>query len=83
MEINYSQDLRDMKARLGLSNSQMSRYLGVPPSTLLSWMAGRRNPSRCAQKLIDVLGMLETLQPRTHELFLPTNEIGKRNANKR
>ncbi len=83
MIIDYAKDLQAMKARLGLSNSQMSRYLGVPSSTLMSWMAGRRNPSRCAQKLIDVLGMLETLQPRTHELFLPTNETGKRNANKR
>jgi len=60
--------------RLGLSDARAAAYLGVPPSTWHKWLHGKRNPSAGANRLLYVLGVVETLAPNLHESFIPPLE---------
>lgn len=60
--------------RLGLSDARAAAYLGVPPSTWHKWLHGKRNPSAGANRLLYVLGVVETLTPALHESFIPPLE---------
>mgnify|MGYP004502887767 CR=1 FL=1 len=47
--------IREMRERTGLSQAKFSKKFGIPPITLQSWEAGRREPPAY------VLGMIEKL----------------------
>lgn len=49
----------------------MGKYLGVPPTTYVSWESGQRNPAASVMRLLDVLGTVEALAPQVHEALLP------------
>ena len=48
-------DIRSLRDRFGLSQSQMAIYLGVSKKTLQNWEQGIRTPSAAAQTLLLVL----------------------------
>lgn len=62
--------IRATMARRGMTQAQMSRYLGVPQGTIGNWLAGTRVPSRSTARLVEVLGTLEALAPAIHDHFL-------------
>lgn len=64
-------ELRALKNRLGLSNSGMARYLGVPKSTFLNWLSGLRQPDAAVIRLVEVMGIIEEWNPELHDLLLP------------
>lgn len=63
--------IRTAMARMGLTQSEMAAYLGVPQSTLCNWLAGTRNPPRVATRLMYVLGIVQALAPGIHDSLLP------------
>ena len=48
-------DIKAIRARLGLSQSEMAVYLGVKTKTLQNWEQGLRKPTASAQTLLRVL----------------------------
>jgi DNA-binding transcriptional regulator YiaG len=51
---SFSEELRESRRRLGLSQTAMARRLGVDSSTLRKWEQGRARPSpRSIQMLLD------------------------------
>lgn len=48
-------DIKAIRARLGLSQSEMAVYLGVKAKTLQNWEQGLRKPTASAQTLLRVL----------------------------
>jgi len=60
--------------RLNLSDTQAADYLGVPVFTLRKWKTGERVPSAAVVRLLDVLGLVETLAPEIHFHLLPTGK---------
>lgn len=63
-----------LRARLGLTLHDCAEYLGVPVTTLIKWENGTRTPGSAAQRLLDVLGMIEVLAPDLHSHFLPEEQ---------
>lgn len=70
-----------LRARLHLTLADCAEYLGVPVTTLIKWENGTRTPGSAAQRLMDVLGMIEVMAPDIHEHFLPAE--AKRGTPKR
>jgi DNA-binding transcriptional regulator YiaG len=60
--------------RLNLSDTQAADYLGVPVFTLRKWKTGERVPSAAVVRLLDVLGLVETLAPEIHFHLLPAGK---------
>ena len=48
-------DIKAIRAKLRLSQSEMAVYLGVKPKTLQNWEQGLRKPTASAQTLLRVL----------------------------
>ncbi len=48
-------DIRAIRGRFQLSQSQMATFLGVKTKTLQNWEQGIRNPTASAQTLLHVL----------------------------
>ena len=48
-------DIRAIREKFQLSQSQMATYLGVKTKTLQNWEQGVRNPTASAQTLLRVL----------------------------
>lgn len=61
--------------RLNMSHSQMARYLGVPVITAQHWETGRRKPSACAIRLLEVLETVESMAPDLHATLIPLPEV--------
>lgn len=61
----------DLRARLNLDESQAAAYLGVPVFTFRKWVSGERQPSASVLRLIEVLGVIETLAPALHASLMP------------
>lgn len=57
--------------RLGMSQMDMARYLGVPQGTIGNWLGGTRKPNKVVARLTEVLGMVEALAPYIHETLIP------------
>jgi hypothetical protein len=57
--------------RLNLDESRAAAYLGVPVFTFRKWLSGERTPNASALRLIEVLGVIETLAPALHASFMP------------
>ena len=52
--------------RLGLSESSMSAYLGVPVHTYRKWINGTRSLDSAPRRLLEVLGRIENEAPDLH-----------------
>ena len=46
---------RRVRRRLGLSQVEMSRRIGVPPDTIRKWEQGQRGPTGAARALLRIL----------------------------
>ena len=46
---------RRVRRRLGLSQVEMSRRIGVPPDTIRNWEQGKRGPTGAARALLRIL----------------------------
>ena len=51
----FAPDIKGIRARLGLSRSEMAVYLGVKAKTLQNWEQGLHKPTASAQTLLRVL----------------------------
>ncbi len=52
--IELSQDVQEIRERLGLSQSAFAALLGVSTRTLQDWEQGRRQPTGAARSLLRV-----------------------------
>jgi DNA-binding transcriptional regulator YiaG len=52
MAKSLSEELRDSRRRLGLSQTAMARGMGVDPTTLHKWEQGRARPNRHSLEII-------------------------------
>jgi DNA-binding transcriptional regulator YiaG len=63
--------LRGLAARHSLDRVQTAALLGVPVYTLRHWLAGTRNPTASAVRLLAVLCIVETLAPDLLAALVP------------
>jgi DNA-binding transcriptional regulator YiaG len=63
--------LRGLIARHSLDRVQTAALLGVPVFTLRHWLAGTRNPTASAVRLLAVLCLVETLHPDLLAALVP------------
>jgi transcriptional regulator with XRE-family HTH domain len=63
--------LKNIKARLNLSDAGLADYLGVTVHAVRKWCAGTRAPESSALRLIDVLAIVETMAPDVHAVLVP------------
>lgn len=61
----------DLQVRLKLDDNQCADYLGVPVYTFRKWATGERNPSAAVVRLLEVLGMIEAMNPTLHASLIP------------
>lgn len=47
-------DVKALRTRLGLTQSELARLLKVSPATIRNWEQGRRRPRSAAQALLQV-----------------------------
>ncbi len=52
--VELSQDVQEIRERLGLSQSAFAALLGVSTRTLQDWEQGRRHPTGAARSLLRV-----------------------------
>lgn len=64
--------IQTLKTRLNLSDVGVAAYLGVPRTTAINWLNGKRKPPAAAHRLIEVLRVIEVMAPDVHEHLLPT-----------
>ena len=63
--------IRGLMARHSLDKVQTASLLGVPVFTLRHWLAGTRNPTASAVRLLAVLCLVETLAPDLLAALVP------------
>lgn len=68
--------------RLGLSEPQAAGYFGVPTYTVRKWLTGEREPAAVVERLLDVLGIVETFTPDMHATLIPAPVARIRKATK-
>lgn len=74
-------DLKGMRTRMGMSQAEFARMIGVSIGTLRNWEQGRRRPEGPAQALLAVAqvrprAVEETLSPAASEEFdLPPDPV--------
>lgn len=71
MTTTISERITALQTKYSMNDAQVAEYLGVPVHTLRNWRTGKRVPAAVVYKLLDVLGILETLAPAVHEYFVP------------
>jgi hypothetical protein len=64
--------------RLGLTEARAAAYFGVPVFTLRKWRTGERAPGAAVARLVEVLGLVETLAPGIHSALVPAPSTSKR-----
>lgn len=67
----FIERLRATMARLGMNQTQLGEYLGVPQTTVNNWFTGGRQPNKSVIRLLDVLATIETLAPNIHANLMP------------
>jgi transcriptional regulator with XRE-family HTH domain len=58
--------LKAWQAHLGLSDTAMSAYLGVPVPTFTKWQNGTRSPDAATRRLFAILQRIELDAPGMH-----------------
>jgi hypothetical protein len=66
-----------LQTRLNLDEPRAAAYLGVPVFTFRKWAAGDRKPTAAVARLLEVLGMVEAMNPTLHDSFLPAPSAPK------
>lgn len=61
-----------IQERHSMTDEQCAEYLGVPIHTLRNWRTGKRIPAAVVYKLLDVLGLIEAINPHLHSALIPT-----------
>jgi putative transcriptional regulator len=64
-----AQDIKQLRARFGLSQREFAALLGISPGTLRNWEQGRRTPEGPARVLLQVAAnhpeaLLDNLDPK-------------------
>jgi DNA-binding transcriptional regulator YiaG len=64
----YAESVGAAREKLGLSQSEMAKLLGISPRTLQNWEQGHREPGQAAKMLIRVAlkhprAVLDTIEP--------------------
>jgi hypothetical protein len=70
-EPSFLETLGGLAARHSLDKVQTAALLGVPVFTLRHWLAGTRNPTSSAVRLLSVLCLVETLAPDLLAALVP------------
>jgi len=60
-----------LQTRLNLDEPRAAVYLGVSVFTFRKWSTGDRKPTAAVARLLEVLGMVEAMNPTLHDSFLP------------
>ena len=60
-----------IQERHKMTDEQCAEYLGVPVHTLRNWRTGKRIPAAVVYKLLDVLGLIEAVNPHLHSALVP------------
>lgn len=71
-----SDNLKAWRARLGLGDTGMAAYLGVPLGTLRKWENGTRTPDTAPLRLFAVLQLIEAQAPELHAAILAAAKAG-------
>ena len=69
-------NLKSWRARLGLGDTGMAAYLGVPLGTLRKWENGTRTPDTAPLRLFAVLQLIEAQAPDLHAAILAAAKTG-------
>lgn len=69
-------NLKQWRARLGLGDTGMAAYLGVPLGTLRKWENGTRTPDTAPLRLFAVLQLIEAQAPDLHAAILGAAKNG-------
>jgi len=64
--INLPEHLKALESRLGLTEPQAAKYLGVPITTYRKWRNGTRKPGSVVQRLLVLLLLIEDYSPGIH-----------------
>lgn len=70
------ENLKAWRARLGLGDTGMAAYLGVPLGTLRKWENGTRTPDTAPLRLFAVLQLIEAQAPELHAAILAAAKAG-------
>lgn len=62
--------LKALEFRLGLTEPQAAKYLGVPVTTYRKWRNGTRKPGSVVQRLLVVLLLIEDHSPLVHNALI-------------
>ena len=64
--------ITDLRARLGLSVAQVADYLGVSTHAVIKYQNGTRAPGGALLRLIEVLQAIEMMAPAIHAHMMPS-----------
>jgi putative transcriptional regulator len=53
-----TEDIRQIRRRIGLSQAMFAGSLGVSPKTVEAWESGRNKPEGSSRRLLDIAGMI-------------------------
>ena len=67
---NLPEHLKALESRLGLTEPQAAKYLGVPVTTYRKWRNGTRKPGSVVQRLLVVLLLIEEHSPPIHDALV-------------
>ena len=65
---------KSLQTRLSLDEPQAAAYLGVPVYTYRKWAAGDRKPTAAVTRLLEVLGIVEAMNPALHASLMPAQK---------
>ena len=66
-KLELQSHLTALMARHQLTPERLAKYLGTPEHTVKHWLDGTRMPGASTIRLLQVLGMIETLAPLIHD----------------
>ena len=74
--MNTDNRIAALKTRLNLSSAELAAYLGVARATADKWIKGERQPPAVAGRLLDVLALVELVNPDLHVLLCDDHRKG-------
>ena len=67
---NLPDHLKALEFRLGLTEPQAARYLGVPVTTYRKWRNGTRKPGSVVYRVLFLVQLIERAAPDAHRILL-------------
>ena len=74
----FTKTLTHLSVRQNLDQPKMADLFGVPVNTMRHWLAGTRDPNAVAVRLLEVLTLVETLDPGLFDAIVQTNVVERR-----